>query len=75
MKHAIQHAKSTAKDIDYINPHGTASTIGDETEMRAILDNSLSHAYINATKSITWPWTYCSRSSRNYCYYFVNARI
>lgn len=53
MKHAIQHANLSAKDIDYINPHGTASTIGDETEMRAILDNSLSHAYINATKSIT----------------------
>jgi malonyl-ACP decarboxylase len=50
---ALEQASLTAKDIDYINPHGTGSMIGDETELRAIHDCQLSHAYINGTKSIT----------------------
>ncbi|MCZ8521624.1 MULTISPECIES: beta-ketoacyl synthase N-terminal-like domain-containing protein [Paenibacillus] len=39
--------------IDYVNPHGTGSGIGDETELKALRDSGLSHARINATKSIT----------------------
>lgn len=53
IKKALAQAQITANDIDYINPHGTGSVIGDETEVRAIRDCQLSHAYINATKSIT----------------------
>ncbi len=53
IKKALEHAKLSAKDIDYINPHGTGSVIGDEIELKAIRDCALSHAYINATKSIT----------------------
>ncbi len=50
---ALEHAHLSAREIDYINPHGTGSVVGDETEIRAILDSGLSHAFINATKSIT----------------------
>lgn len=50
---ALKQAKLSNKAIDYINPHGTGSPIGDEIELRAIQDCQLSHAYINATKSIT----------------------
>lgn len=55
--HVIQKALGRAglspEDIDYINPHGTGSFIGDETELKALRACGLSHAYINATKSIT----------------------
>lgn len=50
---ALEQAKISAHDVDYINPHGTGSMIGDETEIRAITDCGLARAYINATKSIT----------------------
>jgi malonyl-ACP decarboxylase len=53
IKTALEQSKLSAHEIDYINPHGTGSIIGDETELRAIRDCQLSHAYINATKSIT----------------------
>lgn len=45
-------AKISPADVDYINPHGTGSLIGDETELKALAYSHLSHAYINATKSI-----------------------
>ncbi|PEP90339.1 polyketide beta-ketoacyl:ACP synthase [Bacillus wiedmannii] len=53
IQEALKQAKMSPKDIDYINPHGTGSGIGDEIELRALRDCQLSHAYINATKSIT----------------------
>ena len=40
-------------EIDYVNPHGSGSRLGDEIELRALGDCGLSHAFINATKSIT----------------------
>ncbi len=49
----LNQAKLTAKDIDYINPHGTGSIIGDEPEIKAIRHCELTHARLNATKSIT----------------------
>jgi malonyl-ACP decarboxylase len=52
IKKALEQAKLLPAEIDYINPHGTGSVIGDETELKAICDCQLSHAYINATKSI-----------------------
>ncbi|UED75682.1 beta-ketoacyl synthase N-terminal-like domain-containing protein [Brevibacillus sp. DP1.3A] len=53
IREALLRAGIAAADIDYVNPHGTGSPVGDETELRALKDSGLSHAYINATKSIT----------------------
>jgi malonyl-ACP decarboxylase len=39
--------------IDYVNPHGSGSLIGDETELRALMHCGLGEANLNATKSIT----------------------
>jgi len=49
---ALQQARISAQAIDYINPHGTGSIIGDETELSAIRHCGLAHAHINASKSI-----------------------
>lgn len=50
---ALAHAQLTANDIDYVNPHGTASVIGDNTEIEALQSTQLNSAFINTTKSIT----------------------
>lgn len=50
---ALEQAGLSPDDIDYVNPHGTGSLLGDETELHALADCGLTHAYINATKSIT----------------------
>jgi malonyl-ACP decarboxylase len=49
---ALQRAGCPPGEIDYINPHGTGSLIGDETELQAIVACRLSNASLNATKSI-----------------------
>ncbi|MEW6991519.1 beta-ketoacyl synthase N-terminal-like domain-containing protein [Colwelliaceae bacterium 6441] len=49
---ALKQANLTPDNIDYINPHGTGSHIGDITELKALRHCQLDHAYINATKSI-----------------------
>jgi malonyl-ACP decarboxylase len=49
---ALRNANLTSAEVDYVNPHGTGSVIGDETELKAIASCRLSHAYINATKSV-----------------------
>ncbi|WP_309550702.1 beta-ketoacyl synthase N-terminal-like domain-containing protein [Rhizobium rhizogenes] len=49
---ALEHASLTADDIDYINPHGTGSAIGDPVELQALRACGLGHAYVNATKSV-----------------------
>lgn len=41
-----------AADIDYVNPHGSGSVSGDETELSALQECGLRNARINATKSI-----------------------
>lgn len=53
IQEALHKAGLDAADIDYINPHGTGSGLGDETELRALAQCGLKHAYINATKSLT----------------------
>jgi malonyl-ACP decarboxylase len=49
---AMRAAGWSAAHIDYVNPHGTASILGDETELRALAASKLQGAYINATKSL-----------------------
>ena len=53
IKKTLEKAKLAPEDIDYINPHGTGSPAGDETELKAIKGSGLGNALINATKSIT----------------------
>jgi 3-oxoacyl-[acyl-carrier-protein] synthase II len=56
MKQAIEEAKLTPADIDYINVHGTATPLGDIAEAKAIVRLFGEHAYklnISATKSMT----------------------
>lgn len=50
---ALASASIHARDIGYVNPHGTGSRIGDEVELQALMRCGLEHSYINATKSIT----------------------
>jgi malonyl-ACP decarboxylase len=52
IRDALARAGLAPKDIDYVNPHGTGSRVGDDIELRALIANELGHAYINATKSI-----------------------
>lgn len=53
IRSVLDQANLSATDIDYINPHGTGSIIGDETELKALSTCGLNAASINATKSIT----------------------
>lgn len=53
IEQALAMADLTPESIDYVNPHATGSTIGDETELAALQHCGLSHAYMNTTKSIT----------------------
>jgi malonyl-ACP decarboxylase len=50
---ALARAQLSARQIDYVNPHGTGSVRGDESEVAALRACELTHSYINATKSIT----------------------
>ncbi len=52
IQQALKLAQLSAHSIDYINPHGTGSLIGDETELKALAQCKLNGAYLNATKSI-----------------------
>lgn len=52
LRTALEHAGVDPGKIDYVNPHGTGSLIGDEIELRAIRDGGLAQASINATKSL-----------------------
>jgi malonyl-ACP decarboxylase len=53
---AIQNALDAAGwppgRIDYVNPHGTGSIAGDETELKALHACGLADARLNATKSL-----------------------
>jgi malonyl-ACP decarboxylase len=50
--YALESAECSSALIDYVNPHGTGSVVGDETELKSIETSGLSGAYINATKSL-----------------------
>lgn len=53
ISHALRRAGLLPQQIDYVNPHGSGSRIGDETELKALRTCDLQHAWINTTKSIT----------------------
>nr|MBN1229678.1 beta-ketoacyl-[acyl-carrier-protein] synthase II [Anaerolineae bacterium] len=53
---AMEQAQITAKDLDYINAHGTGTPLNDESETRAIKRALGEQAYqipISSTKSMT----------------------
>lgn len=49
---ALAAAGWSPSRIDYVNPHGTGSLVGDETELKALRGAGLGHARLNATKSV-----------------------
>ena len=52
IQRALAKAGMSADAIDYVNPHGTASQLGDATELEALRRCGLEHAYLNTTKSL-----------------------
>lgn len=56
MKRALEDAGMKPEDIDYINVHGTSTSVGDISEAKAIKEVFGEHAYklnISSTKSMT----------------------
>jgi 3-oxoacyl-[acyl-carrier-protein] synthase II len=56
MQNALNDAHMDSKEVDYINVHGTATPLGDISEVKAIKNVFGDHAYkmnISATKSMT----------------------
>jgi 3-oxoacyl-[acyl-carrier-protein] synthase II len=54
MQAAIRRAGISAKDIDYINAHGTSTPMGDEIELKAVerlVGNAAGHVAMSSTKS------------------------
>ncbi|QGZ37644.1 malonyl-ACP decarboxylase [Pseudoduganella flava] len=52
VRRALQMAGVSPSRIDYVNPHGTGSNIGDTTELASLRRCELDHAWLNTTKSI-----------------------
>lgn len=56
MRAALRHGAVAATDVDYLNTHGTASPLGDSTEVAAIAQVFGAHfpkVWLNATKGLT----------------------
>ena len=49
---ALEASAWTPTTIDYVNPHGTGSPVGDETELKALRASGLDGVFLNATKSL-----------------------
>jgi len=55
MRLALQDAGLTPKQVDYINAHATATTVGDEVEikgLRSVFGKRVGNLFVNATKSL-----------------------
>ena len=52
MRAAMINAGISSKEIDYVSTHGTASSIGDKTEVEALLSMGLEGVKANSTKSL-----------------------
>jgi malonyl-ACP decarboxylase len=52
MQQAMNDANTKPEQITYVNTHGTASMIGDKTEVKALLDAGLYGVMANSTKSL-----------------------
>lgn len=50
---ALRRAGLSPMAIDYVNPHGTGSPLGDVTELASLRRCELEHAWLNTTKSVT----------------------
>jgi 3-oxoacyl-[acyl-carrier-protein] synthase II len=56
MQAALEDASLTPADVDYLNVHATSTTLGDESEIKAVLKlfgDDPKHLHISATKSAT----------------------
>nr|WP_319633449.1 beta-ketoacyl synthase N-terminal-like domain-containing protein [Janthinobacterium sp. FT14W] len=53
IRKSLARAGWTAAQVDYVNPHGSGSVVGDETEMEALRLAGILGAFANTTKSIT----------------------
>lgn len=56
MREVLRESGLQATDVDYINTHGTSTPLGDNSELKAIIDIFGEHAYamnISSTKSMT----------------------
>jgi 3-oxoacyl-[acyl-carrier-protein] synthase II len=56
MREVLRESGLQASDVDYINTHGTSTPLGDNSELKAIIDIFGEHAYalnISSTKSMT----------------------
>jgi malonyl-ACP decarboxylase len=49
---ALEGSGFSPEQIGYVNPHGTGSPSGDDTELKALRTCGLTNAYINTTKSL-----------------------
>ena len=49
---ALDRAGCAPHEVDYVNPHGTGSPLGDRTEVAALRSCELTGARINATKAL-----------------------
>jgi malonyl-ACP decarboxylase len=49
---ALEAAGWSPSQIDYVNPHGTGSVVGDQTELQALRASGLSGSFLNASKSL-----------------------
>src|SRR6478609_8457170 len=56
MKWALEDANLVPTDVYYLNPHATSTPVGDESEMKAVVNffgDHISKLHISATKSAT----------------------
>jgi len=56
MRQALDQARLTPADVDYVNAHATSTPVGDIAEthvLEAVLGNTIKHVPVSSTKSMT----------------------